>query len=36
VSPGTTKTNFDITATRMNDDGHLWITANVRYLVAYE
>jgi hypothetical protein len=36
VSPGTTKTNFDITATRMNDDGHLWITANVRYVVAYE
>jgi hypothetical protein len=36
VSPGIMKTNFVITAMRMYDDGSLWITANVRYVVTYE
>ena len=36
VNPATTDTNFDITATRLDSDGHLWLTANLRYLVSYE
>jgi hypothetical protein len=36
VNPPTTATNFDITATPMNGDGELSLTANVRHVVAYE